>query len=99
MRFFSSALNKRRCGLAGTSGSTRLASKETISLNGVAEPIFTFDLPEQLVELYADNGVLTRRAASMEWRASRDPASPLALARLLAARAGTYTRCDCARLA
>ena len=35
----------------------------TISLDGFAEPIFTFDLPEQLFELYAVNGVLTRRAA------------------------------------
>jgi hypothetical protein len=34
-----------------------------ITLNGSAEPIFTFDLPEQLFELYAVNGVLTRRAA------------------------------------
>lgn len=35
----------------------------TISRAGEVEPIFTFDLPEQLFELYAVNGVLTRRAA------------------------------------
>jgi hypothetical protein len=35
----------------------------TISRAGEGEPIFTFDLPEQLFELYAVNGVLTRRAA------------------------------------
>ena len=35
----------------------------TISLNGGADPIFTFDLPEQLFELYAVNGALTTRAA------------------------------------
>jgi hypothetical protein len=35
----------------------------TISLDDVDEEIFTFDLPEQLFELYAVNGVLTKRAA------------------------------------
>jgi len=35
----------------------------TITLQGFAEPTFTFDLPERLFELYAVNGVLTRRAA------------------------------------
>ena len=35
----------------------------TISLNASGEEIFTFDLPEQLFELYAVNGVLSKQAA------------------------------------
>ena len=31
---------------------------------GQPEPVFTFDLPEQLFALYADEGVLSRRAAA-----------------------------------
>ncbi|MCX6539833.1 MAG: restriction endonuclease [Acidobacteria bacterium] len=36
----------------------------SVHQSGQREPIFTFDLPEQLFALYADEGVLSRRAAA-----------------------------------
>ena len=38
-------------------------SSWTITRSGTEEPMFTFDLPAELFERYAANGVLTRRAA------------------------------------
>ena len=35
----------------------------TVSLNGDPDPIFSFDLPEQVFEIYAVNGAISRRAA------------------------------------
>jgi hypothetical protein len=42
----------------------RVGNGWTISRPQQGEPLFTFDLPRQLFELYAEEGVLSRRRAA-----------------------------------
>ena len=56
---------RRKFSIAGDNGPLdyKIARTDGSSADPAANPLFTFDLPKQLFDFYADEGILSRRSA------------------------------------